>query len=526
MKTAALEFFHPFGMRWLCHWLFAGFVLAASVPSAASELDIAVRRVPVLSNGGFVVLMQSGKVWFYVDGVTAQGSLVYSGLVRAENLVPAGGGVVAHLSDGRAFFSPDGLNLGGGGVTVPAYAGTQKVTRIASVNNGVVTLFSGGGAYFSPDGRNLGGGGSTTWAYRGKQKLVELVEVTGGIKTRFSGGGIYLSTTGLNLGGGGATYSTPTWNRVVAGAAFRPRDSAKTVSRDGAIAIVGGFFQSPNWSYADYWSSTDSGETWQLQAGSVDPAESPPVNLYEPYSPVLPLGSDLLAIGSSVWRSRDGMSWQKLTSGGPALATEDTFAFNFKGRIVVIQTHYGKVFTSEDGVSWSAGYVVPVLPTRCGAAVTMSKGRLWIMGGSSCDYLTPYNDIWSTEDGFNWQRATNSSDGALAVLPWGTRMWPATCSDGNTIWAIGGFRIQGDSRTNLGDIWYSPDGVNWRQLMPRGSTFGVGIEPRHAAACFVQPEKNRVLVVAGKGGVDINNDWSSVLNDVWALELPLMPSER
>ena len=62
-------------------------------------------------------------------------------------------------------------------------------------------------------------------------------------------------------------------------------------------------------------------------------------------------------------------------------------------------------------------------------------------------------------------------------------------------------------------------------MAPRGSTFGSGIEPRHAAACFVQPEKNRVLVVAGKGGIDSNNDRSSVMSDVWALELPLMPSE-
>jgi hypothetical protein len=153
----------------------------------------------------------------------------------------------------------------------------------------------------------------------------------------------------------------------------------------------------------------------------------------------------------------------------------------------------------------------------------MARDKLWIMGGSSCNYLTSYDDIWSSEDGVNWQRATTGVDGAVAVLPWGIRMWPTTCSDGKTIWAFGGFRLQGDSRTNLGDIWYSRDGVTWRQMVTRGSTVGAGLEPRHAAACFVEPAKNRVLVVAGKGGADGNNDRASVRSDVWALELPRMP---
>src|SRR6267142_2994744 len=83
--------------------------------------------------------------------------------------VPGGtGAVVALFPDGRAFYSPDGFNLGGGGSTVSANGSNNlKVVDIRAVGTGVDALFSGGTAYFSPDGMNLGGGGSTVRAYAG-----------------------------------------------------------------------------------------------------------------------------------------------------------------------------------------------------------------------------------------------------------------------------------------------------------------------------------------------------------------------
>jgi hypothetical protein len=95
------------------------------------------------------------------------------------------------------------------------------------------------------------------------------------------------------------------------------------------------------------------------------------------------------------------------------------------------------------------------------------------------------------------------------------------CRDETMMWLIGGFRIDGDSRINLGDIWYTRDGLHWMELVTQGGTSGAPPAPRHAATCYVRAGRKRLVMVAGKGGPNGNNDHARVLNDVWSLELPV-----
>src|SRR5579871_4188056 len=90
----------------------------------------------------------------------------------------AAGAAVALFPDGRAFYSPDGYNLGGGGSTVQANGSSSlKVEDIVGVAHGIDTLFSSGSVYMSPDGQNLAGGGSTVTAYEGTSKVTQIVGV-------------------------------------------------------------------------------------------------------------------------------------------------------------------------------------------------------------------------------------------------------------------------------------------------------------------------------------------------------------
>jgi len=92
--------------------------------------------------------------------------------VPITQIVAAGNDVDAVLATTggieRAYFSPDGLSLGGGGNSVSIYNGGVGITEIVPVDSSsVVTLFNNGAAYYSPDNRDLGGGGNTVDAYTG-----------------------------------------------------------------------------------------------------------------------------------------------------------------------------------------------------------------------------------------------------------------------------------------------------------------------------------------------------------------------
>jgi hypothetical protein len=127
--------------------------------------------------------------------------------------------VITAFEGGGIYSSPNGLDLGGGGggKTTVVYPGPQRVIAMLSYPGpnplvptpGVITAFEGGGIYFSPNGLDLGGGGGgkTLAAYPGPQKVRAMISHQGQVITAFEGAGIYSSPGGLNLGGGSSTVS-------------------------------------------------------------------------------------------------------------------------------------------------------------------------------------------------------------------------------------------------------------------------------------------------------------------------------
>src|SRR5215470_11935574 len=111
----------------------------------------------------------------------AIGAATETGAYTKTVKVAGGPAVVALFPDGRALYSPDGFNLGGGGNTVSAYIGSLLVKDIVGLSGGVLALLSNGSAYLSPDGQNLGGGGATLAAYRGSGQISMLVPVGSGV---------------------------------------------------------------------------------------------------------------------------------------------------------------------------------------------------------------------------------------------------------------------------------------------------------------------------------------------------------
>lgn len=102
----------------------------------------------------------------------------------------------------------------GSGNSIRVYSGTHHVRTIAHCNGGVVTVFKGDGAdwaYYSPNCLNVGGGGQTQNVYNGDHRNEGLVTYPTGqgiLATWRKGNGkasTYYSPDCKNTGGGGNT---------------------------------------------------------------------------------------------------------------------------------------------------------------------------------------------------------------------------------------------------------------------------------------------------------------------------------
>jgi hypothetical protein len=176
-------------------------LLTNSIVIAACLNQAAFAKLPY----GRWVVQPNGQIFFY--RATGNPIVVYNGTQRAVAIERFGDALYTAFDGGGIYRSPDGENLGGGGLTAKVYPGPQTVRSLLACGNSLYTAFSGGGIYRSLDGNNLGGGGMTERVYSGTQLVRKIIcSNRGSVITTFDGGGVYESPDGLNLGGGGRTF--------------------------------------------------------------------------------------------------------------------------------------------------------------------------------------------------------------------------------------------------------------------------------------------------------------------------------
>ena len=521
---------------------------------------------------GIEALLPDGSVIFSPDGHSLTGGgrsrLAYAGHDAIRGLVPVGTGVDAIFDrSGLIYYSPDGFNLRGGGGSVLLCAGAPSVRQLIPLTGGaVLTLLVDGQAYYSPDNRNLCGGGNTVAAASSGAAVSALQPVGRGVLARFEDGRVFLSSTGRYLDGGPGTVAVAPW--VARGnGSFPPRDSASGAQFQNKLWLSGGYALATNsnscfytCSFFDLWSSSDlSGATWStapaFSASDPDPRDaipdvnngvadaSLPADFYDAYSPLVVWNNQLVAVGSTVWYSPDGLSWQvNIQAGGTSPspgpittpATENSRALVLAGALYFLQLDSGGVYKSVDPTAgtWTSLGSIPGFTPRCGPVAYVSQGQLWVGGGGACDYTTLYHDLWTSLDGVNWVQVPSTAP---------ARMWSCVASgpDG-IVWMVGGYAPTDWNNTsgyaarryaaNHSDVWYTRTGADWRQYkadlgpqkMPDDGVF----EPRHAPTCYVvnHGDTNELLVLAGTGGPDPDDANARELNSVRALPLPLASS--
>src|SRR6185295_16105775 len=69
-------------------------------------------------------------------------------------------------------------------------------------------------------------------------------------------------------------------------------------------------------------------------------------------------------------------------------------------------TYGGATWSSADGRAWVQRTDIPPFGDREGSQVVVHDNRIWLIGGAPVGGTTGSNDVWSSTDGVNWNRAT------------------------------------------------------------------------------------------------------------------------
>jgi len=300
------------------------------------------------------------------------------------------------------------------------------------------------------------------------------------------------------------------WTRVNPAAAFAARDGAGALVYSGRMWLLGGWnprdkTHFPKTCNSEVWSSRD-GVAWTLVNPRAPWEERHTAGYVVHRGRMWVVGGDPIQghYQHDVWASRDGIDWRNVAEKVPwaPRALHYTVAFNDRIWVMGGQTmprfapapevFYNDVWSTQDGATWTRVVEHAPWPPRgmIGGSVVF-KGRIWLLGGGTYDTPnTPrrfYNDAWSTADGLHWERH-------LEHAPWPPRQYHDVAVFDDRMWVLEGW-----NQSNRADVWFSSDGVNWRELP------ATPWAPRHAASVFVHDQA--LWMVAG----------NNMEPDVWKL---------
>lgn len=210
---------------------------------------------------------------------------------------------------------------------------------------------------------------------------------------------------------------------------------------------------------------------------------------------------------NEVWSSTDGIQWTAETKAAAWSPRVAGAVVEFKGKLWLlggIEDYYfgnnkslkNDVWCTPNGKDWTLVTADAGWTPRAYHQAAVLNGKIYLFGGGN--YTPAYfalNDVWSSEDGEHWTKVCDA--------PWHERIWFSSVVYRNRIWVMGGW--SGDPYKNWSDVWYSEDGKQWTQYasLPVWAA-------RHEPSAFVF--KDKIWIAGGMT--------PPLVNDVWSLQLP------
>ncbi|MFC1838664.1 metallophosphoesterase [Thermodesulfobacteriota bacterium] len=163
--------------------------------------------------------------------------------------------------------------------------------------------------------------------------------------------------------------------------------------------------------------------------------------------------------------------------------------------LVVIISMISSLSFAELGEEWENATSSPSWPGGTDHTSVVYDGKMWVMGGG----LPGRNDVWYSTDGINWIQATESAS-------WPGRLQHSSVVYDGKMWVMGGYQYSDGTFTQMNDVWYSYDGINWTC-----ATNSAGWDARSGHTSIVYDGK--MWVMGGKHR--IGNSYYS-RRDVWS----------
>jgi hypothetical protein len=222
---------------------------------------------------------------------------------------------------------------------------------------------------------------------------------------------------------------------------------------------------------------------------------------------------------NDVWSSPDGLTWTNVTTNAPWSARGQGGVIVFNGLMYIMgggattgTSDFGDVWSTPDGINWTE-LNASAWPGRRRFGLTASPSLMYVAGGAGSFYPsilypdTYYSDVWSSPDGINWTQL-------VVNAPWVARANAGFFWLGTSLYLIGGL-LTDPFLTANSDLWSSPDGISWT----RASTnpLGAASMPAYPIAAFDSYGSDftipsPITVTGGSGGasatafVDFDDD--------------------
>ena len=312
----------------------------------------------------------------------------------------------------------------------------------------------------------------------------------------------------------GRDWSSYEWTLVSEDTGWEARAGLQVVDLRNNLYLMGGRTPRPpsyppiigdSEIWGDVWKSTDLGESWQKILETDDANHWPARAYFEavtkgdfiyviggqnfkvianpgcppPYIDCLPFlpASDFF---NDVWRSRDGVSWRRMTADAGWEPRAGLSAVVFRGDIYVLggsqrdddavggdeRIYFNDVWKSRDGRNWVLLTASAPWAPRAGARVVVKNGYIYLLGGEAGFFCAPppceppyFNDVWRSRNGVDWELVTEHA-------PWPARPGHQAVVQKNRIVLFGGFGLSNDPSDPFGsgnpmDVWISANGADW-----------------------------------------------------------------
>lgn len=303
------------------------------------------------------------------------------------------------------------------------------------------------------------------------------------------------------------------WQLVASSTEWTPRDSSASFVFNNKMWMMGGLNgnnvpsnnHKPEYWKADFfndiWSSED-GATWvrEVEHAEWSPRRSMSVVEYDGTLWMFGGWSQKTGYEVGIWKSSDALHWEQVSKSAPWGIREGQSVEIFLGKLWLFggvnyddRVVMNDVWYSENGIDWNFA-TNTLMSGRWDQATAVFNDTLFLTGGMDLSGDS-FRDEWYTKDGIHWEE--------VLEIPWEARQGHALVSLENRLWLVG--RLNDSKDKGVNDVWYSDDGFVWNKT--KNDPAWVGREDG-----TVLPFKGELILFGGMG-----SDWVWK-NDVWKMD--------